>query len=313
MVPSNPKIAWIGMGALGLLYAGALARDGVDMHLLFRSDYEAARTQGISVRSIRGDFHVPPAAFHAYRHSGDMPRCDLVIISTKTTSNADLPDLIRPLVGPDTLILTLQNGMGNEEFLASHFGPDRILGGTAFVSVHRIAPATADHQSSGRLAIGKLNAPPDDATRGVVRLLERTGFKIDLLESLKLGRWEKQLWNVPFNGLGAALLADTAVLLQTTWGTNLVRTIMQEVLAVARADGAALGRDMIDSKISYTLKMGAYRTSMQLDREAGRPLELASIIDPVLHKSLKLGVSTPNLNILQSQLHTVDMARNRSH
>lgn len=312
-LPAHPKVAWVGMGALGLLYAGSLARAGVETHLLFRSDFEAAMTQGIHVKSHRGDFHLEPGSFHAYARSSQMPPCDLVVVSTKTTSNPELPTLLGPLIGERTLLLTLQNGLGNEEFLATHFGAERVLGGTAFVSVHRIAPATAHHLGSGWLAVGKYGAPPDKLTRSVIELMQKTGFRIELLSSLKKGRWEKQLWNVPFNGLGAALLADTADLLQTTCGTDLVRKVMKEVLQVALADGAEIPESLIEDKIAYTLKMGAYRTSMQLDREAGRAMEIGSIIDSVLVKSAELAVETPLLAALQMQLHTVDGISKRSH
>lgn len=310
--PPNPRVAWVGVGAVGLLYSASLARAGVETHLLLRSDYDAAVRDGITVRSIKGDFHVPPSALHCHRSPASLPPPDLLVITAKTTANPDLPPLLAPLVAPHTLLLTLQNGFGNEQFLSRHFGDDRVLGGTAFVSVHRIAPATADHQNSGRIALGRHAGPPDDRTRAVVELFKRSGFPIDLLPSLKVGRWEKQLWNIPFNGLGAALLADTSILLKSETGRNLVRAIMQEVVALARADGVSetdLPDSLIETKIHYTLKMGAYRTSMQLDREAGRAMEIDSIISSVLDLSDRSGVPAPLIRTLQAQLNTVEVNR----
>lgn len=309
---TNPRVAWVGVGALGLLYSASLARAGVETHLLLRSDYEVAAARGISVRSVDGDFHVPPTAFHAHRSPDTLPTPDLVVISTKTTANPDLPGLLRPLVGPHTRLLTLQNGLGNEQLLADHFGPHRVFGGMAFVSVHRIAPASVDHQHAGHITLGRYAPPssagPDAHTCELAGLLGRSGFRMIPLDSLARGRWEKQLWNVPFNGLGAAMLADTEQLLRTEEGRRLVLEVMGEVVAVARADGVTFHEKLPEEKVCYTLGMGPYRTSMQLDREAGRAMEVDSIITSVRRCAAVHKVRTPRLDLLELQLRSIDTA-----
>lgn len=308
---SSPRVAWVGVGAIGLLYGASLARAGVETHLLLRSDYDAAMSGGIGVRSIDGDFRVPPGAFHGHQTSGSIPTPDLVVVSTKTTANGELPEILRPMVGAGTYILTLQNGLGNEACLAEHFGGERVLGGMAYVSVHRIAPATAEHQHGGRLTIGRFAGPPNAGTEAVAGLLRRTGFPVEVLPSLTVGRWDKQLWNIPFNGLGAAMGANTEVLLRTDEGRSLVRGVMREVVAVARSEGVGerdLPDSLIESKIRFTLGMGPYRTSMQLDRESGRPMEIDSIIGSVLRLAKNHSISTPLLEVLQVQLRAIDAA-----
>lgn len=306
----------MGVGALGLLYGARLARDaarrrdGLEVHLLMRSDYDHARARGISVRSDvdeDGTFHLPPDQVRLHREPGTVPVADLVILSTKTTANPDLPALLAPMVGERTLLLTLQNGLGNEEFLARAFPRcGGVLGGTAFVSVHRVAAATAHHQHSGHIAIGAHSALPGEVVEGVAWLLRRTGFAIQVLPSLARGRWEKQLWNVPFNGLGAAMLADTEMLLSTTLGRQLVRGVMDEVMRVAAADGSPLPEDLPEAKIHYTLDMGPYKTSMQLDREAGRAMEIESIVGSVTQRARSHQQLTPRLDLLELQLRAVD-------
>lgn len=285
-----------------------LARQGIRSHLLFRSDYAKAAERGIEVRAPKETFVVPPTSFGAHQ-AANPPKdlnLDLVIITTKTTSNAQLPAVLKPLVGPQTAILTLQNGLGNEAFLASHFPENPILGGTAFVSVHRVAPATVHLQHGGALAIGTHEKAPKSLAASVAQLLRRTGFRIDEMTSLNQGRWEKQLWNVPFNGLGGALVADTQKLLSTPEGTGLLRGIMEEVRRVAAADGAHLSEEMAESKINYTYSMGPYRTSMQLDRENGRPMEIETMFSSVLAIARKHSVQTPLIEKLELLLKAVD-------
>lgn len=309
--PGISRVVWVGVGAVGILYSARLIRAGVKVDLLLKSDYHAAKEFGLKVHSVDGDFEVPPSAFVPHHTADSLPQADLVIISTKTTANAKLAGILSHCVGPETRLLTLQNGFGNEAFLSRLFPRARVYGATAFVSVHRIAPAVADHQHSGHLAIGRYtpdDAPPDADTHAVAELLRRSGFKIHVLESLARGRWEKQLWNVPFNGLGAALDADTQKLLSTPAGEHLVRSLMHEVLVVAKADGTVFPESLIDEKIRFTRTMGPYKTSMQLDRLAGRAMEISAIVSSVYQRSDELNLSTPHLRVLETLLRAVDTA-----
>lgn len=307
-------VVWVGVGAVGLLYSARLIRSGVHVHLLMRSGGEEARRFGIRVRSVDGDFAVGPTdggGFTVHEHAETLPVADVVLISTKTTANAALPGLLRPAVRTGTTLVTLQNGMGNEALLAQAFPEAAVCGGTAFVSVHRIGPATADHQHSGHLHVGRHRGGPDAVLEGVAGLLRQTGFAVQAIDDLTRGRWEKQLWNVPFNGLGAAMLADTEKLLSSQSGEGLVRAVMAEVLGVAAADGRAFPSDLVDQKIAYTRSMGAYRTSMQLDREAGRAMEVQAIVGSVVRRAGELGVGVPLVNYLLRQLEAVDIGPGR--
>ncbi|MFN4244348.1 MAG: 2-dehydropantoate 2-reductase [Tepidisphaerales bacterium] len=306
----HPVVVWVGVGAVGLLYGARLVRAGVHVHLLMRSGAQQARERGLLIRSIDGDFAVRPAdggGFTVHACPDELPAADVVIVSTKTTSNRHLPTLLRRAVRPRTVVLTLQNGMGNEAFLAEAFPEALVCGGTAFVSVHRLDPVTADHQHGGQLHIGRYGGPPDATTDMLAGLLRKTGFPVRVLDDLLRGRWEKQLWNVPFNGLGGALLADTDKLLSTPAGVGLVRGIMREVLAVAAADGRPFPSELIDHKLEYTRGMGPYRTSMQLDREAGREMEVDAIVGSVVRRARELDIRVPLIETLYQALLAVNV------
>ena len=165
VLPSNPRLAIIGAGAVGGYYGSRLAQAGLDVHFLLRSDLETVRAQGLHIRSIKGDFHLPAPHIHAT--TAEIGPCDVVIIALKSTANAALPDLIRPLLHADTKLLTLQNGLGNEEFLADHFGSERVIGGLCYVCINRTAPGVIDHSAQGLVVIGDPQGPPQPATRAL--------------------------------------------------------------------------------------------------------------------------------------------------
>src|SRR5262245_43351014 len=131
------KIAVVGCGAVGSYYGAKLCRAGHETHFLLRSDYETVRRDGLSVRSKEGDFHVHPRCAKEPKEIGVS---ELVVIGLKTTANDQFPLLLPPLVGPGTAIITLQNGLGNEETLAESFPAEQILGGLCFVCLNRGAP-----------------------------------------------------------------------------------------------------------------------------------------------------------------------------
>src|SRR5580658_7578918 len=131
------KIAVVGAGAVGGYYGARLAQHGQDVHFLLRSDYDAVARDGWRIRSVDGDFNLTPKQIHIYRRAEQMPTADLVIVALKTTSNDQFQSLIGPLVRDNTRILTLQNGLGNEQMLAELFGPTRVLGGLAFTCINR--------------------------------------------------------------------------------------------------------------------------------------------------------------------------------
>ncbi len=168
-LPAQPRIAVVGSGAVGAYYGGRLAQHGHDVHFLVRSDYEAVKKNGWTIRSCDGDFVLPPASLNVYDEPEAMPRVDLVLVTLKTTSNDAYPQLIGPLLGDNTCILTIQNGLGNEDRLAELFGAQRVLGGMAFVCINRIAPGVIHHIEHGQVRLGEFAAHGAEAASSAAR------------------------------------------------------------------------------------------------------------------------------------------------
>src|SRR4051812_4455280 len=152
----RPVIVIIGAGAVGGYYGGRLALHRHDVHFLMRSHATHVREHGLKVRSVAGDFELPPQRLRIYDDPRAMPPADLVIVTLKSTENGQLPRLIpASMLKPGTIILTLQNGLGNEEELAELFGKNRIVGGIAFVCINRVAPGVLEHDYPGFIRLGE--------------------------------------------------------------------------------------------------------------------------------------------------------------
>ncbi len=303
------KIAIVGTGALGSYYGAKLCRDGHETHFLLRSDYEQVRRQGIEVCGDTESLRVRP---RCARTAEEIGPCDLVLIGLKTTANTEFPKLLPPLVGPRTALLTLQNGLGNEEALAKVFPVEQILGGLCFVSLNRIAPGVVRHIDGGRILFGEFQRWPEPRTHDLATLFRHAGIPCQVADNLARAHWLKLVWNIPFNGLGVAgvvgyealtdskfeirdshftahVLATDMLLSDTRWAA-LVRELMQEVIATANALGHNIEPGYTEAEIERTHSMGRYLASTLIDFERGSALEVDSLFLEPLRQARAAGV-----------------------
>ena len=307
MDPNRPVIASVGAGAVGGYYGARLAQHGHDVHFLLRGDYDAVRSRGWTVQSCDGDFTVPPEKVRVYDDARRMPKADLVVVTLKSTANEQFERLIPPLLGDGTAILTLQNGLGNEERLAELFGAPRVLGGMAFVCINRESGGVIRHTDHGIIRLGDFTIPSrsERAVR-IAGMFNSSRVKCEVLHDLRWGRWQKLTWNVPFNGLGATFDLTTDRLINTDDGRRLVADLIREVIAAARADGVELPDSLVDTQINNTTTMGPYRSSMQVDRQEGRPMEVEAILGEPLRRAQARGVTVSILESLYRAAKVVD-------
>ena len=297
------KIAIVGAGALGLYYGALLQRSGADVHFLLRRDYDAVSKDGLKVFSINGDFTLPQV--HCYRHSEEIGPVDLVLVGLKTFANDRYSELITPLIGEGTQILTLQNGLGNEEMLANLFGGERILGGVAFLCSNRGIPGAVHHLGEGRIVLGEFQRVDQKRLETLLAIFNKAGVDCRATDDLKRARWEKLVWNIPFNGLSALLQQSVDHLLTPGPARQLVRDLMLEVIAAANAQELqrSIPESYAERMLEFSDGMGAYKPSMQIDREEGRPLEIVSILMAPLEYGRKMGIAMPKVEMLATLLN----------
>jgi len=310
------KIGVVGCGALGSYYGGLLCREDHETHFLLRSDFHQVKEQGVHIESPNGDFTIHP---HAHQNPSDIGPCDLVLIGLKTTANDQFPKLIPPLVGTDTLILTLQNGLGNEAALTHLFPPKQILGGLCFVCLNRISPGHIRHMGHGLIVLGEWTGPAIERTLKLVEAFNQAGIPCKSTDKLPQAHWEKLMWNIPFNGLGVAGLLghagfesdtsklkdlpieqclDANSLLSAPKWESRVKQLMDEVRSAAGKIGYEIDAGLADQLISRTRTMGPYKASTLIDYEKGYPLEMDSLFREPLRQAREASSPTPLLDRL---------------
>ncbi len=323
------KIAVVGCGAVGSFYGAKLARAGHETHFLLRSDYEAVGRNGVCIRSVWGDFSVQ---LKAAQQADEIGISDLVLIGLKTTANSEFARMVPPLVGQGTAVVTLQNGLGNEEQLAQILPTDQILGGLCFVCLNRVAPGIIHHIAHGQIILGEFAGYPQPRTHELASTFRKAGVPCSVSDNLARAQWEKLTWNIPFNGLGVAAAAGweavksgqvtpgtplgpcltTDRLLESERWSGLVRGLMLEVVEAAKAVGCELPQGIIENQIERTLSMGAYKASTLLSFARGRPLELESLFMEPLRRAQHAGAVVPILHRLCEVLSQLERDAMRS-
>lgn len=297
------RIAVIGSGALGLYYGALLQRAGNDVRFLLRRDYDAVSSGGLTVTSPDGDFRLEEV--QAFRRSEEMGEVNLVVVGLKTFDNDRLVELCRPLMRGSAAVLTLQNGLGNEELLAEAFGADRVLGGVAFLGANRGEPGTVHHLGKGQIRLGELQGGLTDRARAVAGVFSAAGVRCEPVAELLRARWEKLVWNIPYNGLCALTGQTTDRLMDHAPTRGEVIALMHEVIAGANAQGFTepIDRDAcVAAMVEQTVGLGAYKPSMMIDREEGRRLELGSIYAVPLERAAARGVEMVRVRMLHALL-----------
>jgi 2-dehydropantoate 2-reductase len=289
------KIAVVGSGAIGIYYGVRLAAAGQDVSFLLRNDFEHVREHGLKVESVAGDILLETV--RCEKLTSDIGEVDLVIVAWKTTANEDAKEIITPLIGENTQLLVLQNGLGNCEYYAELFGAHRILGGLCFVCINRVSPGHVQHTASGLIRMGSYSGAkcPDDLTETFIQ----SGIPCEWVDSLEKAQWMKLVWNIPFNGLAIAEGGvDTAQLLGELDLENELRALMNEVLLCAAAFGHTIDPKFINHQINITRSMGAYKPSSMIDYVAGLPVEVEAIWGEPLRRAHLKNIPVPRMESL---------------
>lgn len=311
MTAHNPRIGIIGTGAIGGFYGVMLARAGYDVHFLLRSEYEAVAQKGLQINSaVHGPLHLD--AVQAYRSAADMPKCDWLLVGAKSTSNPALAPLIKEAAGDNAKVVVLQNGLGIEEDLRQLL-PDNIhlLGGLCFICAHRSALGVVEHQALGGVNLGYHSGTADSSEQQQalveegVAMFRAAGVDSNAAANLAQARWQKLVWNMPYNGLSVLLNAGTAPLMADPDSRALVRSIMLETYGAAAACGHPLPEVLVDRMMMATDHMPNYLPSMYHDHAHGRPMELDAIYAAPLAAAANAGFPMPKTEALYQALRFI--------
>ena len=305
------RIGIVGTGAIGGFYGLMLAKAGHDVHFLLRSEYQAVVASGLRLNSaVHGQLHLQPV--QAWGDPAEMPACDWLLVGAKTTSNAQLAPVITRLSRPGTRVVLLQNGLAVEEQLRPLLpGNLHLLGGLCFICTHRAAPGVIEHQALGAVNLGYHSGPAGAGESLAIveegaELFRSAGLESVAMADLQQARWQKLVWNVPYNGLSVLLGAGTTRLMANADSRALILELMREVVQGAAACGQVLPEGYPEKLLATTERMPDYLPSMYHDFQHKRPLELQAIYAAPLAAAAATGCELPKMRMLHQALRFLD-------
>jgi 2-dehydropantoate 2-reductase len=301
------RIVIAGAGAIGGYIGARLAKVGSDVVLHARGPHlKAMQERGLRVISPDGDFEVRPQV------SGDLAAigpADVVFLGVKAHSLTALAPTLAPLLGPDTVVVSTQNGIpwwyfqqGGGEFeglrlervdpggvIAAAIEPRRVVGSLAYFATDIVEPGVIRHTEGNKITFGEPDGSKSERARRIAEALIAAGFRCPVTPRFRHETWVKLLGNVAFNPISALTRATLEEIVRHPDASQLVRELMVETEAVAAKLGIELSIS-IEQRMAGAEKVGAHKTSMLQDLEAGRPMELEAVVGAVVELGERMGL-----------------------
>lgn len=299
------KVAVMGAGAVGGYFGALLHRGGVDVSLIARGRHqEAIQVRGLQIKSYQGEFTVPAKVVGDPQEVGPV---DLIMFCVKSYDTEVAARQCLPIIQEGTAILSLQNGVDNEEKIAVVAGKEKVLGGVAYIGAGVTAPGVIVHTAEGRIVFGELSGGISERGKRLEQTFREAGLPAELSSEIRTALWGKLCWNAAFNALNALVGGEVDILVKRPETKALARAVMEEVRAVAASQGVHLPEDLVDKLLHWTATAATWmKTSMRQDLEAGRRLEADALNGVVVRKGQAAGVSTPYNSTLFALLKAID-------
>ena len=297
------KIAIMGTGGVGGYYGGLLAQQGHDVTFIARGAHlKAIQENGLQVKSIFGDFQVKPA--QATDDPAGIGLVDLVVFCTKTYSIDEAAQLIKPIVGAETTVLPLQNGIDAAERIGAILGMEHLIDGATWISSAVEAPGVIKQISQfRRVVLGELDGQLTHRVQAIHKAFAETGITAELSENILKILWTKFVFISMASSLGSLTRLTIGQYRSVPETRAMMTSLMREVEAVARAQGVELDQDVVQKSLDFTDNAAPQiKPSMQLDVEAGRRSEIEAMIGVIGRKGRELKVPTPVADIVYASL-----------
>lgn len=297
------KIAIMGTGGVGGYYGGLLAQAGHEVTFIARGAHlSALREKGLQVRSVFGDFRVSPVS--ATDQPAQAGPVELVIFATKTYHTDDAAHLIKPMVGPDTMVVSFQNGVDASDRIGQIVGMKHLLGGATWLSAAIEEPGVIGQYSQfRRIAVGELDGKITPRAETLREVFQSTGATVELVPNIEQILWTKFVFISAISALGGLTRVTMGEYRDIPEARAVLTEAIREVVAVAQAKEVALAPDIVSSTLQFIDGSAAnIKPSMQRDLEAGRMSELESLVGLVVRLGAKSGAATPVMNLAYAVL-----------
>ena len=307
------KILIMGAGAVGAYYGAQLQRAGEEVVFCARGDnLRAMRENGLEIKSFNGDLKL---AVDSTGDPQEFAPYGLIMFAVKSYDTELAARQLAGCLTKDGVLMTIQNGVENEQLLCRSFPPEAVMGGNSRVGAELIAPGRVLHTALGEIEFGELDGRITPRAEKIAELFRRAGILGELTTDLQTIRWYKLMGNNSTNSVSALSHTTLGQMLETPEGFNLVRTLMLETLAVGRAEGAKVSDDRVDAQLAMirkSLNAGAIKTSTLQDLEKGKPLEYEAISGAVLRAARRHDIKVPATETVYTLLKLLEKTRKGS-
>jgi 2-dehydropantoate 2-reductase len=288
------KIAIIGAGGVGGFFGARLQQAGADVHFVARGAHLAAmRADGLTIESPLGDIHLPRV--NATSEPADVGTADIVWLSVKLWDMETAIRSMRPLMGPDTGIISFQNGVQKDDILREAFGDRAVMGGVAYIATNIDRPGVIKHTGTmQRLIFGEYDGRRSTRAEALLEAALRGGINAELSDDIRKAIWEKFVFLVGLSGSTTTMRQTIGPIRTNPRSRRLLSELMRETVAVGRALGVALPADFADQRLAFVDGLPDQMTSsMHHDLKAGKRLEVSWLSGSVAQLGERTGVPTP--------------------
>lgn len=305
------RIAAMAAGAVGGYFGARLAAAGHDVFFIARgSNLAAIRKSGLKIESVHGDLHLPKP--NVTDNPAEVGPVDVVMFAVKLWDTEKAAELTKPMVGPNTRVITLQNGIDSVERIAPILGPEQTVGGVAYIATVIAEPGVIKHTSQfATMHFGRADKKSDAVLDAFAAAGKAAKCDLDLSKDIEVERWQKFVFLTAMAGATASRHSSIGPIIATDEGRNFFRALMEEARAVGKAKGVDVGEKYIEQRMEFvTTKVEpGMKASMAHDLERGNRLELDWLNGKVAELGRALNVPTPASDDVYSKLKSHRMGR----
>ena len=297
------KIGVIGTGAVGGYFGGKLANAGYDVTFTARGVIlEALQTNGLQIKSYKGDFTIKnPKVTSNFK---DLRDSDIILLCVKSYSTREIAKALNNIISEKTIIISLQNGIENEDILSEVLGPKHVMGSVVFITSSVPAPGVIKHTSYGKIILGELNKEITKRLISVEKMFLEAGVPASTTTNIKRELWKKLMLNVPYNGFTALTRRPLENYFELPEAQESFLKALKEVQLVASKEGYKITDEEVEQALAFTKTEGftAFKSSTLLDIEAGKPVEIDAMQGAVIRAAKKHDLDIPMNKLLYALL-----------
>lgn len=297
----NKKILVFGTGAVGGYYGGMLVKADYDVIFVARGkNYEVLKEKGLTLIS-NGKKEI--LLINAVKAIHELPqRFDYILVCTKSKDTRAVAETIKPIVNENTCVVSLQNGVENEDILCEVLGKEKVIGGLVFVAAKMIEPGVVDQFGYNGGIIGELDCKKTSRVLELQKILVDAGIDCKISDDIRAELWNKLVWNAAFNPLSVLTGKTIDKILEDPKLYELTKNIMTEVRDVAFALGLKIRSDTVEFNLGRSKGFTGFKTSMLQDFERGRPIEIEELVGVVIRKAKEKNINVPNIKSVYEQV-----------